>query len=296
MATIDEIRAVERMMQTLDENPHLMEALRSRVLTRELLELPANFAKIAALIGQITERLDRLTEQVNQNAEQLVQLTERLDRLTEQVNQNAEQLVQLTERLDRLTEQVNQNTDQLARLTEQVNQIAEQLVQLTERVDRNAEQLGQLIRQVSRLQDDVGAIKGFITDAMVIRLAPAIALAMGLSLRRNLKGPDLSAMVAGQDLAGISAGELESFLLADLIMEAGNGDGETVYLAVEASYTVDDRDTDRAVRNAAYLTRFTGKPARAVVTGRHKDWKVDEPIEAGLVLWYQFPAQLLRGL
>lgn len=282
MATIDEIRAVERMIQTLDENPHLMEALRSRVLTRELLELPANFAKIAALIGQITERLDRLTEQVNQNAEQLVQLTERLDRLTEQVSQNTEQLAQLTERVDRLTEQVNQ--------------IAEQLAQLTERVDRNTEQLGQLIRQVSRLQDDVGAIKGFITDAMVIRLAPAIALAMGLSLRRNLKGPDLSAMVAGQDLAGISAGELESFLLADLIMEAGNGDGETVYLAVEASYTVDDRDTDRAVRNAAYLTRFTGKPARAVVTGRHKDWKVDEPIGAGLVLWYQFPARLLRGL
>ena len=40
MATIDDILAVERLMQTLDENPHLLEAVRSRVLTRELLELP----------------------------------------------------------------------------------------------------------------------------------------------------------------------------------------------------------------------------------------------------------------
>ena len=55
MATIDDIRAVERLMQTLDENPHLMEAVRSRILTRELLELPQTVARL-------TERIDHLTE------------------------------------------------------------------------------------------------------------------------------------------------------------------------------------------------------------------------------------------
>ena len=226
MTTIDEIRTVERLMQTLDENPQLLEAVRARVLTRELLELPATHARFAERVGQLTERLDLLTERVYQIAEQL----------------------------------------------------------------------SELIRQVGRLQNDVGAIKGFITDAVVHRLAPAIALAMGLSLKSNLQGSDLSGIVAGQDLDGISFGDLESFLLADLIMETGNGAGETVYVAVEASYTVDHRDTDRAIRNAAYLTRFTGKPARAAVTGRHKDWNIDGQIEAGSVLWYEFPAQLLRGL
>ena len=247
MATIDEIRTVERLMQTLDENPQLMEALRSRVLTRELLELPANHAKLAAWAEQI-----------------------------------AEQLSQLTKRMDRLTERVDQ--------------IAEQLAQLTERVNQIAEQLAELVKQVGRLQNDVGTIKGFITDAVVHRLAPAIALTMGLSLRGKVDGVALSAMVAGPDRDGISFGDLESFLLADLIIETGNGDGETVYVAVEASYTVDRRDTDRAIRNAAYLTRFTGKPARAVVTGRHKDWNVDGQIESRAVLWYEFPADLLRGL
>lgn len=56
MATIDEIRTVERLMQTLDENPLLMEALRTRVLTRELLELPANHARLAAWVEQIAGR------------------------------------------------------------------------------------------------------------------------------------------------------------------------------------------------------------------------------------------------
>ena len=212
MTTIDEIRTVERLMQTLDENPQLMEALRSRVLTRELLELPVTQASLNAWVKQI------------------------------------------------------------------------------------AEQLAELVKQVGRLQNDVGTIKGFITDAVVHRLAPAIALMMGLSLRGKVDGVALSAMVTGQDRDGISFGDLESFLLADLIIETGNGDGETVYAAVEASYTVDRRDTDRAIRNAAYLTRFTGKPARAVVTGRHKDWNVDGQIESKAVLWYEFPADLLRGL
>ena len=212
MTTIDEIRTVERLMQTLDENPQLMEALRSRVLTRELLELPVTQASLNAWVKQI------------------------------------------------------------------------------------AEQLAELVKQVGRLQNDVGTIKGFITDAVVHRLAPAIALTMGLSLRGKVDGVALSAMVTGPDRDGISFGDLESFLLADLIIETGNGDGETVYAAVEASYTVDRRDTDRAIRNAAYLTRFTGKPARAVVTGRHKDWNVDGQIESGSVLWYEFPADLLRGL
>ena len=233
MATLNEIRTVESLMQTLDDNPSLLEALRTRVLTRELLELPANHAKLTARVDRLTERVDQLTEQV-----------------------------------DQLTEQVKLNTQQLA----------------------------ELIQQGKRLQDDVGTIKGFMSDIMVVRLAPSISLKMGLSLQRNLEGPERAALIAGQDLTGISTGDLESFLLADLIMETGNGAGETVYVAVEASYTVDGRDTDRAIRNADYLTRFTGKPARAAVTGRYKDWNIDGLVDSGAVLWYQFPPELLKGL
>ena len=239
MATIDDIHAVERLMQTLDENPHLMEAVRSRILTRELLELPQTVA--------------RLAERVDQIAGQLATLTERVDRLTERVDQ-----------------------------------IAEQMAQLTGRVDRMAEQM-------ERLRDDVGVLKGFATDGLAQRIAPAIALAMGLRLTKNLNGADLSAMIDGQDLHGIAHGQLESFLLADLIMEATDGDGRTLYVAVESSYTADARDTRRAIRNAGYLTRFTGAPARAAITAVRTDWDIDELIESGAVHWYKLPERLLQG-
>ena len=62
MATIDDIQAVERLMQTLDENPHLMEAVRSRVLTRELLELPQTVAQLAERMdGRFNRLADDLT-------------------------------------------------------------------------------------------------------------------------------------------------------------------------------------------------------------------------------------------
>ena len=62
MTTIDDIRAVERLMQTLDENPRLLEAVRSRVLTREVRELPQ-------IVGNLSLRVDRIAEQPAQLAE-----------------------------------------------------------------------------------------------------------------------------------------------------------------------------------------------------------------------------------
>ena len=58
MTTIDDIRAVERLMQTLDENPRLLEAVRSRVLTQEVRELPQIVANLALRVDQIAERAD----------------------------------------------------------------------------------------------------------------------------------------------------------------------------------------------------------------------------------------------
>ena len=160
-------------MQTLDENPHLMEAVRSRILTRELLELPQTMARLA-------ERIDRMAEQ-----------------------------------MDRLT--------------------------------------------------------------------------------KNLDGADLSAMLSGQDLSGISHSQLESFLLADLVMETTDSDGRMLYVAVESSYTADERDTRRAIRNADYLTRFTGAPARAAITAVRTDWNITDLIASGAVHWYKMPERLLQS-
>ncbi|MDE0445938.1 MAG: hypothetical protein OXH96_04630, partial [Spirochaetaceae bacterium] len=59
----------------------------------------------------------------------------------------------------------------------------------------------------------------------------------------------------------------------------------TCYVAVEISFTVNGRDTRRALRNAEYLSRFTGRQACAVVAGVHVDERIREHIAAGEVSW-----------
>ena len=78
-------------------------------------------------------------------------------------------------------------------------------------------------------------------------------------------------------------------------MEATDRAGETCYLAVEVSFTANGRDTTRAVRNAGFLSRFTGRRCRAVVAGLHRDNRIQTSIESGAVSWYQLDPQALEA-
>ena len=271
MATIDDIHAVERLMQTLDENPHLMEAVRSRMLTRELLELPQTVA--------------RLTERVDQIAERLAQLTERVDGLAERVDQIAERLAQLTERVDGLAERVDQIAEQLAQLTERVDGLAERVDQIAERMDR----------RLDRIENDIGEFRDAAAINSVLKNAAAIVASLGLIRTRELSQDELIAMARDQDTTDIGRNDLQSFYLADLIIQATDDQAETHYVAVEASFTADARDTRRAIRNADYLTRFTGCPAQAMVVARRTDWEIDEQIASSAVHLFRLPERRSRG-
>ena len=98
---------------------------------------------------------------------------------------------------------------------------------------------------------------------------------------------DLAKIIHAADTTGISANELDSFLGADAVIEALGQDGATHYVAVEASYTADERDTRRALRNAEFLTRFTSTPSHAVVAAQRIDERIRPAIDAGDIYWRQ---------
>ena len=58
---------------------------------------------------------------------------------------------------------------------------------------------------------------------------------------------------------------------------------------MEASYTGDLRDSDRAQRNARLLTEFTGHRSVPVVAGVRNVNEVTALIDSGAVYWYQIP-------
>ena len=232
-------------MQVLDANPHLLEGLRSRLLTRELLDLPETVARLATRVDQIAEQLTRLTERVGQFTEQQERTNHRLDQLTEQQERTNHRLGQLTEQQER----TNHRLDQIV--------------------------------------DDLGRLKNVGTITATREQAEVIAEFVGLHCQKQLPRNEIIALSRNQEIPEIRSGDLMSFRRADLIMEATDDDGGLHYIAVEASFTADERDTRRAVRNAEYLTRFTGLPAQAVIAATRIDHRIQAVLDSERVVWYQ---------
>ena len=73
------INTIEDLMQLLDRNPQWLEALRSRVLTRELIELPARFAQSVEQNNRFREEMNRFREEMNRFAAATDRRFERLE-------------------------------------------------------------------------------------------------------------------------------------------------------------------------------------------------------------------------
>ena len=226
------INDIEDLMRILDENPQWVEALRARLLTRELLELPQ-------VVAEIAERIARIEE----------------------------------------------NQADLARsqadLARSHAQLAEALVRLESRQDR--------------MQDDLGWLKGRMVYDIVRNDAGIIAREMGFVLKQMLVRADLMKLTRGQDVSDLSRGTLQSFHRADLMMRVADAEGGQRYIAVEASFTVNGRDSRRALRNAELMTRFTGQPAMAAVAGARYDWDLKNQIEFEQLHWYEIPSEDLEA-
>ena len=201
------INTMEDLIQILDEHPSWLEALRSRLLTRELIELPERFA----------------------------------------------QFVEATER----------------------------------RFDNVEHRLDTLESTVKGLRDDMGILKGAHARAVAVEDAASIARGLGLRRTRTLTRDELWDLTEAADTTDIAPNTLRSFRQADLIMEATDRAGAACYIAVEISFTANGRDTRRAIRNAEFLTRFTGKPAYAAIAGLRQDNQIQLHIDSGAVFWHQ---------
>ena len=125
----------------------------------------------------------------------------------------------------------------------------------------------------------VGELKGLFMERVGRDDAPIIASEMELQWNRTLNRAELNAIADEAQRNGLTTGisrdSMRAFRRADLVIEATDNDGQTYFVAVEISYTADSRDTDRAVRHAGYLTRFTGAPAYAAISSVHADNRIE---------------------
>ena len=169
----------------------------------------------------------------------------------------------INRRLDRLEQDVAELKTDVAELKTDVAELKTDVAEL--KTDVKDLKAGQ-----RTIIDDVGFIKGRYAGDLAVMDAPDIAEAMGYEYRRTLTREQIRE-ISRQGQGSVASNRLLSFRHADLVIEAVQ-DSEITYIAVEASFTADERDTRRAMDNAALLTRFTGFPARpAIASVRNTD-------------------------
>ncbi len=213
------INSMQDLVRVLDEHPEWAEALRVRLLTRELLELPQRLADFVAASNKRFEAIEA-------------------------------------------------------------------------RLDRVDDDLSTLKAGQAQMQEDLSLLKGGHARNAAERQAVLIAEDLGLEYVRTLTFDDVSVMVRSHDTTDIPVNDLRSFRLADLIMEATDA-GESCYVAVEISFTANGRDTKRPLRNAGFLTRFTGRRAYAVIASVKVDDRNCGILDDGEVSWYRLERKTL---
>ena len=283
------INSQEDFLRALAENPAWREAVRAQLLGEELLQLPARFnahaERMAVFIGQMTEFVQAQLQLNEQMGQRLDRLETRLSSVETRLGRVETRLGRVETRLSSVETRLSSVETRLDRVETRLSSVETRLDRVETRLSSVETRLGRVETRLEQITDDMGIIKGYHARSVIIEEAPGIANDMGLEYIRTLTRAELTRMA--QEMAGGYAltGELRSFRRADLIMETKNGD-ETLYIAMEISFTADQRDTTRAQRNARFLSSLTGSSTQAAIASVKNDHAVEELIASGAIYWY----------
>ena len=187
-----------------------------------------------------------------------------------------DELIELPERFARFTAEVHDFIIRQGRFNERIETAVRELQETTARLEIS----------IARIETSIGEIKGNTARHVVDAQLDEIAEQLDFTLKDTLSRQQLRELIRQQGHTDEDKRNRQSFIRADLVVIAEDAGGGTHYIAVEASYTGDARDTTRARRNAEMLQRFTGCPAHAMIASVHNDQDIQAEIDGGEVHWY----------
>lgn len=208
----------------------------------------------------------------------LIRLLEENDEFRKAVRRHvlSDELVHLPERFARFATRMESFVDEQTQFNKEMRQFH------TEQTQFNKETR----QSFQRIETAIGELRGNAARQVVCAHSKEIAEGMGFQVERLLARPDLFRLLVENDPRDLTPGERQSFFRADLVLEATDPDGSLHYIAIEASYTADKRDTDRALRNAQLMERFTGHRAHALIASVRNVREIQGLIDDGTVSWY----------
>ena len=247
------INTFEDILAAMDRDPQLREAMRQHVLGEELRQLPA-------IVQELREAVAELAQTVR---DYMVATNTRLDRLEAgQAEANA--------RLDRLEAGQAEANARLDRLEAGQAEANARLDRLEAGQARIEERQDRMETDIKELKSDMADVKGQLVPLAAHRMVGRIADVTQSRRPRWMENTEIIDISDDADTSDVPPNELESFRAIDLAMRAvdKNRPGNHVqYIVIECTSTITRNDVTRAARNAEYMTRFTGAPAKAVVIG-----------------------------
>ena len=275
------INTFEDILAAMDRDPQLREAMRQHVLGEELRQLPAIVQELREAVAELAQtvrdymvatntRLDRLEAgqaEANARLDRLeagqAEANARLDRLEAgQAEANA--------RLDRLEAGQAEANARLDRLEAGQAEANARLDRLEAGQARIEERQDRMETDIKELKSDMADVKGQLVPLAAHRMVGRIADVTQSRRPRWMENTEIIDISDDADTSDVPPNELESFRAIDLAMRAvdKNRPGNHVqYIVIECTSTITRNDVTRAARNAEYMTRFTGAPAKAVVIG-----------------------------
>ena len=282
------IATFEDILQVMEQNPRLQQAMRYHVLDEQYRELPAVVAQLAttvqdlaAVVQMTVERLDRLEAIVANSVERLDRLEAAVAQLAIIVANSVERLDRLetivansVERLDRLETAVAELTTAVAGIAERQAQLEAAMALLTATVTGIAERQEILDRRVNSMHGDVGRLtgrdyEGIINSGIAIRMRTHINLRHPIVVHDTSNTATTAALnsILNQPLDDdiITPDEALEIIRADFV--AGTREGRTTYALGETSITLRRDDITRAGERAALLAKATGATTHAFAIG-----------------------------
>ena len=240
-------------------------------------------------MATIINTSDDLLKLLSDNAE-FYQAVRRLI-LTEELIQLPERFAAFANRVETfITKQEKFNEDQL-----QFNEEQRQFNDETRQFIDEQRQFNDEIRQFTddqrrfnhRMEVNMGELKGNAARTIINAYLYEIAAHLNLTLQSTLSRRQLGELIGPPGhTPGVSNEDRMSFIRADLVAAGTDSQGVTRYIALEASYTADARDTRRARRNAELLERLIGCPAHPMIASVHNDRDIQSEIDDGAMAWY----------
>ena len=212
-----QINTFQDLLDLLDSNPEYLQELRARLLTEELVALPAIFAQLVAKFDEFVAATNRRFEALESD---------------------------------------------VAVLKEDVAVLKEDVAELK--------------ADVKTLKDDVATLKGGdierrVRDSILNIAKDTMDLTRGRMLHSGSGDMDAQlrqSIEQAEDQGRITESDAGNLLVADIIMRARREtDRQYVYAVIEVSYTVNNRDIDRARDRARTLAAATGEETVAAVIG-----------------------------